>query len=282
MSDTFKAFCCKYLLFVLRRPSHPNNSAIMNPLSCGIIHPWLNLLKGNQMKHCVKIYWFFMAFTLLALSACGSGGVTAMPTVDTAPIFTQIASTAVALQTQVALAAVPPVSNTPEASPTPEATNTPVLTDTPLPSSTPTATQIVVHPAPTSAGALTPAGPIPSMSVTLITNDLDTSSATIFAGRSLIVRAQVKNNSDIPLQVVANLTVPDGWDVDQNVYSDCPTSDSLDQNDTCTISWYFTPQGSGQVYLRVYVRGIYTDSAGNTQRITQSPAFLFNVEPAKS
>jgi len=41
---------------------------------------------------------------------------------------------------------------------------------------------------------------------------------------------------------------------------------------------FSTPQVSGQVYLRVYVRGNYTD----TNRHTGSPAFLFNVLPTYS
>jgi hypothetical protein len=119
----------------------------------------------------------------------------------------------------------------------------------------------------------------PGMNVTLVANDSNYYSATVYADKALIFRANVKNTGKIDLQVVANLNVPQGWDVDQDEYNDCPTS--LSPKDTCTISWYFTPQGSGQVYLRVYARGIYTDSAGNTQRITQSPVFIFNVQPPK-
>ncbi len=84
------------------------------------------------MKHFTKISWLLIAFTLAGLSACGGGGAAATPTVDTAPIFTQIASTALALQTQTALV-VPTTTDTPQASPTPKATNTPLITDTPLP-----------------------------------------------------------------------------------------------------------------------------------------------------
>jgi hypothetical protein len=120
------------------------------------------------------------------------------------------------------------------------------------------------------------------MSVTLITIDLYTYSATVYAEKGLIFHAQVENTSDIPLQVVGNLTVPQDWTVDENVFSDCPTTASLGHKVTCTITWKFTPQVSGQVYLRVYVRGYYTDSAGNTQRITQWSVFIFNVEPPKS
>jgi hypothetical protein len=131
-----------------------------------------------------------------------------------------------------------------------------------------------------SSNAGTTTYAIPSMYVSLITNDLYTYAATVYAEKSLIFRARVKNTGNVPLQVVANLNVPQDWDVDQNSYSDCP--DSLEVKDTCTISWYFTPQGSGQVYLRVYVRGIYDTSSGGTNRITQSPAFIFNVRPPKS
>jgi hypothetical protein len=187
--------------------------------------------------------------------------------------YRQIASTAIALQAQTA-EAEPSATATLPASPTPESTNTPQKsTNTPVPSKTPTARVPVVPATPN------PAGSIPSMSVTLITNDTYPDSATVPANQALIFRAQVKNTSFIPLQVVANLTIPVGWGVNQNAYSDCPKTESLDYNHTCTFSWYFTPQGSGIVYLRVYVRGIYTDSAGNTQRITVSPAFIFTLEP---
>ena len=85
------------------------------------------------MKSSVKIFWLWMALTLLALPGCGGArGLATTPTVDTAPIFTQIASTALALQTQTVLAA-PTATNTPLPSPTP------TVTDTPLPS-TPSAT----------------------------------------------------------------------------------------------------------------------------------------------
>lgn len=120
----------------------------------------------------------------------------------------------------------------------------------------------------------------PGMYVSLVVNDSALYSATVYADKALIFRARVQNTGNVPLQVVANLNVPPGWDVDQDKFSDCPTK--LAVNNTCTISWYFTPQGSGLVYLRVYARGIYTDSAGNTQRITQSPAFIFYVNPPKS
>ncbi len=135
-----------------------------------------------------------------------------------------------------------------------------------------------------STGTVTPVStPVPSnlpnMAVTL-TSGSSTYAATIFAGKPIIFRAQVKNTGGLPLQVTANLTVPLGWDVDQDKYSDCP--ESLDLRKTCTISWYFTPQAEGQVYLRVYVRGAYTTSSGVAGRITRSPAFIFYVKPAKT
>jgi len=119
-------------------------------------------------------------------------------------------------------------------------------------------------------------GILPNMAVTLMSGN-STYSSTVFAGKPLIFRAQVKNIGSVPLQVTANLTVPLGWDVDQDKYNDCP--ESLEVRKTCTISWYFTPQAAGQVYLRVYVRGAYTTSSGGSNRITQSPAFIFNVKP---
>jgi hypothetical protein len=260
------------------------------PLQSGFFH--LRKFKDMEfkMKPMLKTSWLLMAFLLLALPACGGGNLAAVPTVDTAPIFTQVAVTAWAFQTQTAQA-VPSATNTAEVSPTPEPTNTPQITNTPLktapppPTSTPPPKPVIVYkPSPTSGGAATSVGPVPNMSTALLVNGSETYSATIYAGTALIFRAQVQNtsNSNIPLQVVANLSVPDGWDVDQDAFSDCPVINGLAQNGTCTISWYFTPQVSGQVILRVNVRGIYTDSAGNSQRITKSPAVIFTVEPAKS
>ena len=87
------------------------------------------------MKRLTKISWLLLALTLLGLSACGGGSTAATPTVDSAPVFTQIASTALALQTQTVLA-MPTATSTPQVPPTPETTNTPLITDTPLPVAT--------------------------------------------------------------------------------------------------------------------------------------------------
>jgi hypothetical protein len=87
------------------------------------------------LKRLSRIYGLITAFSLLALSACGSGPI-ATATVDTASIYTQIASTALALQTQTALAK-PTATNTPQASSTPHPTNTLQASDTPLPSTPP-------------------------------------------------------------------------------------------------------------------------------------------------
>jgi hypothetical protein len=86
------------------------------------------------MTRLPKLSWLVMALALVALPACGGGGALGpTATIDTAPIFTEIASTALALQTQTMLA-IPSPTNTPLASPTPEATNTALVTETPLPS----------------------------------------------------------------------------------------------------------------------------------------------------
>jgi hypothetical protein len=85
------------------------------------------------MKPFLKISWLLIAISLLGMSACG--GPT--PTVDTGLIYTQIASTALALQTLTA-ESMPTASNTLQPSPTLEATVTPLITNTPL-SSTPPA-----------------------------------------------------------------------------------------------------------------------------------------------
>jgi hypothetical protein len=94
------------------------------------------------MQRITIISWLFIAITLLALSACGGGSVAATPTIDTAPVYTQIAATALSLQTQTAQA-IPIATNTPKVSPTPKATNIPLITATPPPG-TPTATRLAL------------------------------------------------------------------------------------------------------------------------------------------
>ena len=85
------------------------------------------------MKPFSKISWLLLAIALLGMSACG--GPT--PTVDTGLIYTQIASTALALQTLTA-EFMPTATNTLQPSPTLEATVTPLITNTPV-SNSPTA-----------------------------------------------------------------------------------------------------------------------------------------------
>jgi hypothetical protein len=82
------------------------------------------------MKHLMKISWLLIALILLGLSACGGGNAAATPTADSAPVFTQIAATALALQTQTVLA-MPSATSTPQVTPTAQITNTPQITDTP-------------------------------------------------------------------------------------------------------------------------------------------------------
>ena len=100
------------------------------------------------MKQRTKISGLLIAFSLLALSACG-GGVASTATVEAAPIYTQIALTALALQTQT-LMAMPPTTNTLPASLNPKTTNTPLITDTPLPGIPPATTLALKTPLATS------------------------------------------------------------------------------------------------------------------------------------
>jgi hypothetical protein len=131
----------------------------------------------------------------------------------------------------------------------------------------------------TTTSIVPPALLFPSMSVTLMGNDLYTYAETVPTGKQFIFRAKIQNTSNVPLQVVANLAVPEGWGVTQDSFNDCPSTANLAHKATCTISWYFNPLVTGQVYLRVYVRAYYLDVYGNTQRITQAPAFIVNVVP---
>jgi hypothetical protein len=102
------------------------------------------------MKRVPKFVWLLLVIPLLGLSACGAKKPVATPTVDTAAVYTQIASTALALQTQTVLA-MPTSTNTPQASPTPEISNTPEATHTPLISDTPSAGTSTATPKATNA-----------------------------------------------------------------------------------------------------------------------------------
>jgi len=98
--------------------------------------------------------------------------------------------------------------------------------------------------------------------------------ATAYVGTQFTFQADVTNNGDVPLQVIADLTPPSGWDVNEE-YNNCP--DSLNVGNLCTFTWVFTPHNRGVVYVRVYAKGLYTDSNGDSQHTTKSPAFFFNV-----
>jgi hypothetical protein len=129
----------------------------------------------------------------------------------------------------------------------------------------------------TNTSNVPPSPLFPSMNVTLVGNDVAWYSETVPTGKQFIFRAHVENSSNVPLQVVANLAVPNGWGVTQNPFNDCPKTANLGHKQTCTISWYFNPLVAGQVFLRVYVRAYYIDPYGNTQRITAAPAFIVNA-----
>jgi hypothetical protein len=95
-------------------------------------------------------------------------------------------------------------------------------------------------------------------------------------GTQLSYQIAVYNNGNTPLQISASLDLPSDWQLDA-AYANCP--DKLAAGSACTLTWLLTPQDTGYAYLRVYVRGYYTDPSGNTQRVTGSPAFLFVVNP---
>ncbi len=99
-------------------------------------------------------------------------------------------------------------------------------------------------------------------------------STTAYVGQNLNFQTKIENDGIVALQIVAILTPPSGWDINSQT-DDCP--DYLAVGSACTLSWLFVPRVSGQALIRVYVRGFYTDSSGSTQRITESPAFLFNI-----
>ena len=101
-------------------------------------------------------------------------------------------------------------------------------------------------------------------------------SSTSYVDTTVTFQTKVLNNGDVPLEIVANLTPPPDWDVNDK-YDDCPTA--LGSGRMCTLTWVFTPRVNGYAYIRVYVRGLYTDSSGFDGRVAKSAAFLFNVWP---
>ena len=116
---------------------------------------------------------------------------------------------------------------------------------------------------------------LPNMSVTSrVDSNYYTSLAYI--DTELTFQTEVHNTGNVPLGIVANLTPPSDWDVN-NQSDDCP--DDLAPGNICTLTWVFTPHVSRQVTVNYYVHGFYTDSYGNTRSITISPAFLFSVLP---
>ncbi len=115
---------------------------------------------------------------------------------------------------------------------------------------------------------------LPGMYVWLVSGG-NYSISTVYTGNQLTLQANVQNSGNVPLQIVANLPIPSGWSLNDK-YDNCGT---LAGGNSCTLTWLLTPQVSGQVYLRAYVRGNYTDSNGNANRVTGAPVLLFNVLP---
>jgi hypothetical protein len=98
--------------------------------------------------------------------------------------------------------------------------------------------------------------------------------ATTPVNTSILFQADVRNNGDVPLQTIALLTTPSGWELLEQ-YDNCP--DALHVGAVCTFTWKFIPRVTGSVLLRVYARGFYTDPYGSTQRVTKSPGYVINV-----
>ena len=95
------------------------------------------------MRFSTKVAWLLTAVIILAATSCSNGNQAGSSTDATGRIYTQIASTALALQTQTALA-IPSVTNTPQPSPTPQASDTPASSETPQPGAA-TATPLVLN-----------------------------------------------------------------------------------------------------------------------------------------
>jgi LysM repeat protein len=112
----------------------------------------------------------------------------------------------------------------------------------------------------------------PNVRVTLHVGD-NYISSTAALGQEVTLSAKIHNDGDTPLQLVAYLTPPTDYWL-EGTFDDCP--DKLGIGNVCTMSWVLTPQVSGSAWVRVYVRGFFTNLAGY-QRVTASPAFLFIV-----
>jgi hypothetical protein len=82
---------------------------------------------------------------------------------------------------------------------------------------------------------------LPNMYAYLLSNGSYYTS-TVYTGNKITLQANVQNSGNVPLQIVANLTAPSGWDVNDK-YDNCGT---LAAGSMCTLTWVFTPQVSGQ------------------------------------
>ena len=83
------------------------------------------------------------------------------------------------------------------------------------------------------------AAALPNMYVSLLSGGSSYTS-TVYTGKQLTFQAKVQNAGNVPLQIVANLTAPSNWDVNDK-YDNCGT---LAVGSSCTLTWVFTPQVS--------------------------------------
>jgi LysM repeat protein len=113
----------------------------------------------------------------------------------------------------------------------------------------------------------------PNMVVTLSVNSTYIA-AKVPLKSEFTLYARVHNNGSVPLSIVGYTTPPAGiWLEGHDV--DCP--EPLPIGGTCNEWWIFSAQESTSAWIRVYIRGFFTDINGY-QRITQSPAFQIIVD----
>ena len=159
------------------------------------------------MKHLSLLPGLLVAVCLLALSACG-GGTAVQPTVDAAPIYTQLASTALALQSQTA-AILPTATNTPQVSPTPQASNTPLPTDTPQAGTPSVTAAITAGTTPKGTNTPKPAGQASCDNMQYVADVTYADGTAVAPGEYMIKTWTVKNLG--PCTWTKSYTLAFGW-----------------------------------------------------------------------